>query len=241
MVNPYNVSGNSHPGSGYMESGAKEQLFFDMAKYSVQNQTDTPRIFRPVPLKPSPPQRPKSHLYAFMLKNEARAWTFKTVALTLQPYKNKHFTKMKRITCYVLALCALPMLLTSCAQTKEFTESNINGEWNIVSADGFNAADEETMDAPFLGFNTAEKRLYGSTGCNNVMGSIKTDSLSQGRLSFSPVAMTRRYCPNDQLERHISGMFDKVRKLRMKGSKLMLTDEDGKVLITLSRRSTQAQ
>lgn len=55
MVNPYNVSGNSHPGSGYMESGAKEQLFFDMAKYSVQNQTDTPRIFRPVPLKPSPP------------------------------------------------------------------------------------------------------------------------------------------------------------------------------------------
>ena len=148
---------------------------------------------------------------------------------------------MKRITCYVLALCALPMLLTSCAQTKEFTESNINGEWNIVSADGFNAADEETMDAPFLGFNTAAKRLYGSTGCNNVMGSIKTDSLSQGRLSFSPVAMTRRYCPNDQLERHISGMFDKVRKLRMKGSKLMLTDEDGKVLITLSRRSTQAQ
>lgn len=148
---------------------------------------------------------------------------------------------MKRITCYVLALCALPMLLTSCAQTKEFTESNINGEWNIVSADGFNAADEETMDAPFLGFNTAEKRLYGSTGCNSVMGSIKTDSLSQGRLSFSPVAMTRRYCPNDQLERHISGMFDKVRKLRMKGSKLMLTDEDGKVLITLSRRSTQAQ
>lgn len=60
MVNPYNVSGNSHPGSGYMESGAKEQLFFDMTKYSVQNQTDTPRIFRPVTLKPSPRNAPKA-------------------------------------------------------------------------------------------------------------------------------------------------------------------------------------
>lgn len=76
MVNPYNVSGNSHPGSGYMESGAKEQLFFDMAKYSVQNQTDTPRIFRPVPLKPSPPQHPKSHLYAFMLKKRGTGLDF---------------------------------------------------------------------------------------------------------------------------------------------------------------------
>lgn len=154
--------------------------------------------------------------------------------------KTKHYI-MKRIKCYVLALCALPILLTSCAQTKEFTESNINGEWNIVSANGFNAADEETLDAPFLGFNTAEKRLYGSTGCNSVMGGLNTDSLSQGRLSFGAVGMTRRYCPNDQLERHLSGVFDKVKKLRMKGSKLMLTDESGKVLITLSRRSTQAQ
>ena len=105
---------------------------------------------------------------------------------------------MKRIMFYALTLCALPLWLVSCAQTKEFTEQNIVGEWSIVNADGFNAADEETLDTPFLGFNLADRRLYGSTGCNNVI---------------------------------------KVRKLRLKGDNLMLTDEDGNVLITLTRRS----
>lgn len=144
---------------------------------------------------------------------------------------------MKRIMFYALTLCALPLWLVSCAQTKEFTEQNIVGEWSIVNADGFNAADEETLDTPFLGFDLADRRLYGSTGCNYVMGQIYADSLSYGRMSFGPVGMTRRYCPNDQLERRLGPLFEKVRKLRLKGDNLMLTDEDGNVLITLTRRS----
>lgn len=76
MVKPIQRVGELSSRQRLYGKRCKGTTFFDMAKYSVQNQTDTPRIFRPVPLKPSPPQRPKSHLYAFMLKKRGTGLDF---------------------------------------------------------------------------------------------------------------------------------------------------------------------
>lgn len=77
------------------------------------------------------------------------------------------------------------------------TEDALAGEWNIVAVGKTSITDREDM--PYLNFDRGN--VYGSNGCNILNGNYKLDA---GRLSFSHVASTRRYCPDVPFEHDIN-------------------------------------
>ena len=60
---------------------------------------------------------------------------------------------------------------------------------------------------PFIGFDVAQKRIYGNSGCNRMMGSFEADSLKPGTLKFGQIGSTRMMCPDMKLSLiHISSL-----------------------------------
>lgn len=68
-----------------------------------------------------------------------------------------------------MAAAAMALALASCGAGKQATIADLGGEWVITSADG-NALKAETT--PFIGINAADGSVYGSTGCNNLVGTL---------------------------------------------------------------------
>lgn len=75
--------------------------------------------------------------------------------------------------------------------------NDLNGEWDVVEVNGVAVGGE---NAPYMGFNTEEMRVYGFSGCNMMNGEILIDSTMIDAISFDKVASTRRACPNDTME-----------------------------------------
>lgn len=83
---------------------------------------------------------------------------------------------MKKVIFKMTAVCASALILASCGGSKNMlTLSSLNGEWNITEVDGQKITDKKT---PFIGFDVAQKRIYGNSGCNRMMGTFEADSLT---------------------------------------------------------------
>lgn len=101
---------------------------------------------------------------------------------------------MKKVIFKMTAVCASALILASCGGSKNMlTLSSLNGEWNITEVDGQKITDKKM---PFIGFDVAQKRIYGNSGCNRMMGTFEADSLTPGALSFGPIGSTRMACPD---------------------------------------------
>jgi len=98
--------------------------------------------------------------------------------------------------------------------------------WTIAAIDGQPAA--RPADITF----SAEGRASGATGCNRFTGGYTLDGPS---LRFGAVAGTRMACLPDAMEQEqrIHRAFDAVRGWRQDGSAMLLTGEDGTVLLRL--------
>jgi len=83
------------------------------------------------------------------------------------------------------------------AKTPVIDENAIAGEWTIVAVGKTAISDREEM--PYINFDNG--RLYASNGCNVLNGSY---NLADGRLSFSHMASTMRYCPDVPFEHDIN-------------------------------------
>lgn len=75
---------------------------------------------------------------------------------------------------------------------KPFVQTPINGRWTIISAGGNVIRQDDDM--PYLIFSDAEKRFYGSNGCNIVNGDYSY--AENGDLTFSNAVSTRMACPD---------------------------------------------
>lgn len=123
-------------------------------------------------------------------------------------------------------------VLTACGDgTKKPVLEDLAGDWLVVSVAG---APVESELPPFLGFNVAEKRLYGNAGCNSVMGELRSEA--PGSLSFGAVASTKRMCADMQTEDAFLQAMGAVRGFLIEDEILTLTDGEGKDLITLKKK-----
>ena len=67
---------------------------------------------------------------------------------------------MKKLVLKMMAVCA-GALIVSCGSGKNMLSvSSLDGEWNITEVDGQKISTERM---PFIGFDVAQKRIYGNS------------------------------------------------------------------------------
>ena len=138
---------------------------------------------------------------------------------------------MKRTSILSAALISM-MMMTGCGSSKSVLDTvALNGDWNITTVNGELASGDKQ---PFLSLNVQEKQVYGCAGCNRISGDIELNE--QGNISFGQIGSTRMLCPNMGTERAILLALNDVKKYTGTETELELTNEDGKVLLTLVKR-----
>ena len=98
----------------------------------------------------------------------------------------------------------MALALASCGAGKQATIADLGGEWVITSADG-NTLNAETT--PFIGINAADGTVYGSTGCNNLVGTLDKNQ-KPGTVDFSQLGSTRMMCADMTSERIVMDMLN---------------------------------
>lgn len=150
-------------------------------------------------------------------------------------YNCKFQEIMKRI---IAAICTAAALSACSTGQQAQTIEALNGEWNIVKMDGKSVtiSSPEDLDTPFIGFDTATKRVYGSTSCNRLTGQLNADAKT-GKMDFGPMACTRKMCKDIQLEQKVLEVLGRVKTYSIKKSEtLVFSDADGKTIMELKKK-----
>ena len=109
---------------------------------------------------------------------------------------------------------------------------DLQGEWKLMSM-GEMAITPEAQ--PTLKLNIREMKVNGSDSCNTFMGSIET--LTDKELVFGDLASTLMLCAEKMEVADAFGMaMQKIRQYQLKGDQLLLTDEQGGVLLTFAKK-----
>lgn len=114
-----------------------------------------------------------------------------------------------------MAAAAMALALASCGAGKQATIADLGGEWVITSADG-NTLNAETT--PFIGINAADGTVYGSTGCNNLVGTLDKNQ-KPGTVDFSQLGSTRMMCADMTSERIVMDMLNKAKDINSTASR----------------------
>lgn len=133
-----------------------------------------------------------------------------------------------------VAMAVSSLLLTSCHTAKEavaVNENAMNGVWNIVEIQG-NPVQAESQ--PFIGFDTKEGRVYGNSGCNQMMGAFTFSA--PNHLELGDMASTMRACPDMDTERQVLETLASVRSLEVSGKELLLYSGGKKPVMRLQKR-----
>lgn len=137
-----------------------------------------------------------------------------------------------KYTAYILA-CGL-LVLAGCAAHPADSEA-LAGKWKV----------EKIMGEPFAGdaelsFDGQTSLLASYAGCNRM--NTRYSSEGKGRLNFGYTASTRMSCPENQAdaEQRISYAFTQTEAFRIGGSRLLLEDGQGKVLLQAARMRGQS-
>ena len=141
---------------------------------------------------------------------------------------------MRKSMVKMAAICAAATMMACAGGKQTIDPAQLNGEWNIENVKGEKVTAEET---PFLGFDVKEQRVYGSTGCNQLTGSLPVDSLAQGVIDFGAMGSTRKMCQDMKAEQAILGALATVEGFSFdKEGKLVLTDGEGKNVMRLEKK-----
>lgn len=118
------------------------------------------------------------------------------------------------------------------------SDFTINGEWTISSVAGNVVTGEER---PYVTFDLAAKRFYGSNGCNYVNGDIVAET--QGTLRLTNLITSMRMCEDAPYEYLINLALSEVCSYipRQEGSVtyLDLNGADGRAVMVLRRHNME--
>lgn len=118
---------------------------------------------------------------------------------------------MKKI---LVSMCMAAVVsgLCSCASTRHLAiPADISGEWNIIELNGTVVVPAPGQAFPYIGFDSEQKRLYGNSGCNRMMGSYEYVS-EDGALKLGSIAGTRMMCEDMTLEKNVLSVLSRVKK-----------------------------
>ena len=122
------------------------------------------------------------------------------------------------------------MVMTAC--NKKRTMDTLNGEWAVVTIGEMIVSDSTNA---FMGFDITEKIVYGSTGCNQLIGAMP-ETLSTGTPLFGALGCTRKMCSNMTVEDAMLPALSTVIDFKVEGNKLYLLDATGNTVISLLKR-----
>lgn len=115
------------------------------------------------------------------------------------------------------------------------------GRWIIADVQGHRVQGED--DAPYIDFEAGTGRFYGSDGCNIINGNYLLRS--DGRMVFSGVLSTMRYCAGDEISPLIarvlndeSVVYVDTRRIGQ-DTYLYLRDGQDRVVMTLRRHNME--
>ena len=110
------------------------------------------------------------------------------------------------------------------------------GEWLITEVD--HAAVKTSEKEPFIGFVREEGRIYGSAGCNSIMGTWEIDEKNPSAIDLSKLASTMMMCPDMETERAILDAFSRVKSYQMAdgGKALLFLDASGNEIVRMKKR-----
>lgn len=141
---------------------------------------------------------------------------------------------MSKFTISLAAAAAL--FISACGNTKQPTVSDLTGEWNIIAVNGATIATPDGQEQPYIGFDTANGRVFGNASCNSIMGSFNTASPA-GVIDLSNMASTRMMCPDMDLEQSILTALGHVTTYKFSGvGDIELCDASGSPMLTLKKR-----
>lgn len=130
------------------------------------------------------------------------------------------------ITIYVLLI-----MISGCSSADLI--SQLSGkEWTVTSLLGKTlSSGDNSAKQPIINFGD-NGRLFGSTGCNNFIGSYKLNGTS---LTLEPGALTKMFCP-DSPEQDFLNAVKQVTNVKIDGSTLNLLN-GAKAVMTLVKQT----
>lgn len=140
----------------------------------------------------------------------------------------------RKLSCFAAA-AACALLLAGCAASRRAaTAASLAGEWEIESVDGLAVDKKAGESVPFLGFDTRERRVWGSTSCNRLTGHFRHsgDSIDLGQ-----IGCTMMMCRDMEVEQRVLAALRRVGRYTIDDAdNLVLTTAEGTAVITLKRR-----
>jgi len=100
--------------------------------------------------------------------------------------------------------------------------------WHIIEIGG--VLDFEKQ--PSIGFDIAESRITGNSGCNNFFGKLNID---KDKISFENVGATRMACPDMSTEDLFFKALDEISSYEIVDNVLHLYSLDGSIVMKLEQ------
>lgn len=127
--------------------------------------------------------------------------------------------------------------LSSCGSSKNAaTLSSISGEWNIIEVNGATVVPAPGQEFPFIGFDTKAGKVYGSSGCNRMMGSFDVHA-KPGTIDLGAMASTRRMCPDMTVEQNVLSALSQVKKYKSLGKgNMALCGSSNRPVVVLQKK-----
>ena len=130
----------------------------------------------------------------------------------------------------MVMLLVLAVLTNGCSSANLLSQLTGN-EWNVTSLLGKTLNPSDGLKVlPTINF-TEDGKLFGSTGCNNFVGSFKLEGSS---LSLDPGAITKMFCP-DSPEQDFLTAVKQVTNFKMDGTALNLLNGSNPVISLLPK------
>lgn len=105
------------------------------------------------------------------------------------------------------------------------TEDNsLYQKWKVIKLEGLSKLEE----TPSIEFIESENKVNGFAGCNNFFGSF---ALNGNNLSFGPLGMTRKMCPDMSAENYMVGHLDQINSYEFSDGTLILKNKNNDPLI----------
>ncbi len=140
---------------------------------------------------------------------------------------------MKRVIFYVLMLPMVLGMMISCSEAKTDAKK-LEGKWNVVEVKGEKILKE---GLPYMEFDMAQNKLHGNAGCNMFNSSFTLDDKDISSITIAPGAATMMACPDMATEDAIMQAMGNVKAVKAGSSEseMVLVDQDGNVLLVLSK------
>ena len=145
---------------------------------------------------------------------------------------------MKKIISVVIVACSIILIAAGCNNSKKAMQENpgIDGTWELVFIDSAAKPIPEMFPdkVPTVVINTPEKRLSGSTGCNQYSTAL---NISGSTIDLTaPIIATKMMCMNSaQGENTFLKMLPQVNKFSVSGNELYFM-KDAQTLLRFTKK-----